>query len=248
MEVCRMDLYESEQLVYDRATTHIKAVRAGAEHHFSEYESLLKEYGRLLRHLRRVTRLSDRTTVDLHKSNLDLRDQTHHDALTGIPNRRYMEENLKRVIKSTARSNGVLSVLMVDVDFFKRYNDTYGHSKGDDCLIAVAKALHSCITRADDFVARYGGEEFIVVLPNTNENGARVMAGRMLESMIACRIPHENSDAASYVTISIGGTTGQAKHTQAINDYVKCADEALYQSKHNGRNRYSFVSLAGNTE
>lgn len=90
---------------------------------------------------------------------------------------------MKRIIKSISRSSGTLNVLMMDIDFFKKYNDTYGHSAGDECLRTVSNALNDSITRANDFVARYGGEEFIVVLPNTDENGARVIANRMLQSV-----------------------------------------------------------------
>ncbi|MDR2923079.1 MAG: diguanylate cyclase, partial [Treponema sp.] len=135
------------------------------------------------------------------------------DPVTGIYNRRYLDENLKRVIGSLSRSGGILSLLMIDVDLFKNYNDAYGHSKGDICLRTIAVVLCESLLRADDFVTRYGGEEFVVVLPNVDEKGARMVADRLLESIRIRGIPHEASNVASYITISIGVTTGIVQHT-----------------------------------
>jgi diguanylate cyclase (GGDEF)-like protein len=165
------------------------------------------------------------------------------DQLTGIYNRRFMDGSLKRIIKSLSRTGGNLSLLMVDIDYFKKYNDTYGHLMGDKCLIMVANTLAQCIAREDDFVARYGGEEFVVVLANTDENGAHIMADRLIKKIQECGIPHSQSDVADSVTISIGFTTCTVKYSQKGSDYIKCADAALYISKQNGRNRYTFKSL-----
>jgi diguanylate cyclase (GGDEF)-like protein len=167
------------------------------------------------------------------------------DQLTGIYNRRFMDGNLKKIIKSLSRTGGNLSVLMADIDFFKKYNDTYGHDMGDKCLKKIANVLVQCTTREDDFVARYGGEEFVVVLPNTDEDGAQRMADRILNRVRECGILHEKNEVADFATISIGGTTGIVKHSQNGSDYIKCADTALYQSKKNGRNRYTFGSMNG---
>jgi methyl-accepting chemotaxis protein len=165
------------------------------------------------------------------------------DELTGLYNRRYFDGTMKQAIKNLSRSDGKLSVLMIDVDFFKDYNDTYGHDMGDSCLRGIAAALSHCLEREEDFVSRYGGEEFVVVLPNTDEDGARVIAEKLLKRVRDCCIPHANSVAADTVTISIGGTTGTAKHSQNVSDYVKRADSALYKSKRGGRNLYTFETL-----
>jgi diguanylate cyclase (GGDEF)-like protein/PAS domain S-box-containing protein len=170
-------------------------------------------------------------------------DKIYYDGLTGIHNRRYFDENLKRIMKSLSRSGGALSLMMIDIDFFKNYNDTYGHSEGDKCLKAVAKVLSNSITRTDDFVARYGGEEFVIVLPNVGENGVRMLAARLLEKMRKRNLPHENSSVADCVTISIGAMTGKVDHHHREEDYIRCADEALYTSKQDGRNRYTFKSF-----
>jgi len=162
------------------------------------------------------------------------------DQLTGIYNRRYLDGHLKKIIKYLSRNVANFSLLMIDIDNFKKYNDSYGHDAGDDCLKLVASAISQCITRDDDFVARYGGEEFVVVLPNTDRNGAQVVAEKILDRLRECNIPHKASETANYVTVSIGGTTGIAKYFHNGSDYIKCADKALYESKKNGRNRYTF--------
>jgi diguanylate cyclase (GGDEF)-like protein len=154
-----------------------------------------------------------------------------------------MDGNLKKIIKSLSRTDGKLSLLMLDIDFFKRYNDNYGHDMGDKCLKEVASVLSQCITRKDDFVARYGGEEFVVVLPNTDKKGACMIAERLLQRVYQSGIPHDKSDAAEFVTVSIGVTTGIVKYSQNGTDYVKCADSALYKSKRGGRNRYTFEAF-----
>jgi len=165
------------------------------------------------------------------------------DQVTGIYNRRYLDGSLKKIIKLHSRTGGSLSVLMIDIDYFKKYNDTYGHDAGDDCLRIVASILSECVIREEDFIARYGGEEFTAVLPNTDENGARLVAEKILEKMREINIPHKSSDISSYVTVSIGGTTGIINHLQHGSDYIKAADKALYESKRNGRNRYTFLKI-----
>jgi methyl-accepting chemotaxis protein len=169
------------------------------------------------------------------------------DQLTGIYNRRYVDGHLKKIIKSMVRTNSNLSLLLIDIDYFKKYNDTYGHDAGDNCLRAVASALYKCVSRDLDFVARYGGEEFAVVLPNTDKNGAHVIAEKLLGKVRECNIPNKASHIADCVTISVGGTTSIVKHLHRAQDYIKAADKALYESKKNGRNRYTYENFEENT-
>jgi len=173
----------------------------------------------------------------------DLFTEANYDALTGIYNRRSMESNLQRIMEFLSRSNSLLSVLMIDIDYFKRYNDTYGHEKGDICLKAVAQALAYNIPRTNDFVARYGGEEFVVVLPSTDRTGACMMAKKLLDNVRMLNMPHENSSTAQYVTISVGVTTCKVTYGQSWEEYLKYADEALYMSKQSGRNRYTYLDF-----
>ena len=238
-----IDLFEDEQKIFNDSVALVAAVKNGEQFDFSEYAKLSKEYGRLLKHLRRSTRIADRTTIDLHESNVDLTDKVHYDALTGIYNRRFLEDDLARVIRSLARSGGDLSVLMMDIDFFKKYNDTYGHNQGDFCLKTVAETISGSLLRSDDFIARYGGEEFAVVLPNTDAKGALVLAAKIIANIRTRNIPHEKSEIANCVTISIGITASKVLHGQSGEEYIKRADEALYMSKQRGRNRYTYLDF-----
>jgi diguanylate cyclase (GGDEF)-like protein len=239
-----IDLFEYEQKISADAAGLIQKAREGGSPSLDDYAALAREYDLLLEQLRRATHLSDRTTTVLYKSNLDLSDKVQHDALTGIFNRRYLEDSLTRLISTLSRSgDGKLSVLMIDLDFFKNYNDAYGHTPGDVCLKAVSKALVDSVLRPEDFIARYGGEEFVAILPNTGEKGARDVAERILQNVRSLNIPHENSEAASCVTVSIGITTGRTLYTRNAVDFIKKADEALYVSKHSGRNRYTYISF-----
>ena len=170
-------------------------------------------------------------------------EKVYYDPLTNIYNRRYFDENLNRTLKFLSRSKSPLTLMMIDIDHFKRYNDTYGHSEGDACLKIVAETLSNSVTRTEDFAARYGGEEFAMVLPHTDENGARLIAERLIKNIVNCNIPHENSDVEKYVTISIGVTTAVVSFKHNPEDYIIRADELLYESKQNGRNRYTFGTL-----
>jgi diguanylate cyclase (GGDEF)-like protein len=235
------DLFEREQQVCnDAAARAEEMVFSGGVCDAAVYVELAKEYARLLRQFRRIMKMSDTTTIRLNESNLDLKDKAHSDPLTGLYNRRFMEESLERNIRTLSRSGGMLSILMMDVDFFKKFNDTYGHSAGDECLKAVAGALKSAVAREGDFAARYGGEEFIVVLPNTDEAGACVVAEKLLRAVRDLRIPHEKNYASPCVSISIGAATGVVDHSRRPGEYIERADGALYLSKQNGRNRYTF--------
>jgi diguanylate cyclase (GGDEF)-like protein/PAS domain S-box-containing protein len=164
----------------------------------------------------------------------------YYDPLTGLYNRRFLDENLRRVLKRVSDSGGLLSMMMVDIDHFKLYNDTYGHIAGDNCLKTIAETLKRTVARDGDFVVRYGGEEFVVVLPKTDEEGVRNVAERMLENVRLLALPHATSDAADHVTISIGAMTSKVGYTHNANVYVHRADEIMYKSKRNGRNQYTF--------
>ncbi len=179
-------------------------------------------------------------SVDKMKCDLiEVLNKVHYDSLTGIYNRRYLDENIDKIFKSLSREHRYLSILMIDIDFFKKYNDTYGHSAGDDCLKLIASILTKCSTRQDDFVARYGGEEFIVVLPDTKENGAYFVANKIIEATKTMAIPHKSSLVIDYVTVSIGIKCGKVEQTTQALDYINLADEALYTSKQTGRNKFT---------
>jgi diguanylate cyclase (GGDEF)-like protein len=164
--------------------------------------------------------------------------------LTGIFNRRYLHENLERVLHSMSRIDDVLSVMIIDLDFFKQYNKIYGREAGDDCLRYVAEALKSCLFRGHDFVARSGGEEFMAILPHTREAGGRLVAERMLEEVEKLQIPHPTSLVTGIVTVSIGLVTGnKSSDSWVAADFFNKADEALSLAKNQGRNQYAYLSL-----
>jgi len=144
-----------------------------------------------------------------------------------------------------SRTDIMLSVMLLDIDYFKKYNDTYGHNEGDNCLRIIAQAINNTITRKGDFAARYGGEEFAVILPSTDEAGSQNIAIKILNVIRELKIPHIQSPNG-IVTISIGITTGNKNNTRDLNNYLIKADEALYMSKNNGRNQFTLLSMTEN--
>ena len=179
---------------------------------------------------------------NLSNTIVDLFTKANYDALTGIYNRRYMENTFQNIMHMLSRAkDGTLSVIMIDIDFFKKYNDTYGHDQGDFCLRTVAQTIAGTITRKGDFAVRYGGEEFTIILPNTDEEGARIVAKKLVENIRELALPHEASTVAEHVTISAGVTTGKVLYTHSWEDYIRRADEALYKSKQGGRDQYTFL-------
>ncbi len=161
------------------------------------------------------------------------------DSLTRIPNRRHFDERLAREFFRIKRTGGLLSLIIIDIDHFKKYNDFYGHLAGDECLFRVATAIKSAVFRPSDFSARYGGEEFVALLPDTDGEGAQVIADRILKDVVALNIPHEHSDHAACVTVSLGIATARPDHLSTPESLVLRADKALYEAKKNGRNRYA---------
>ncbi len=180
-------------------------------------------------------RLIDLTEL-LEAHNVTLREESSIDSLTGIPNRRTFDAAFEQEWNHHSRSGKPLALLLADVDYFKRYNDTYGHQKGDVCLKAVAVAMRSAARRKVDLVARYGGEEFAMLLPDTTPVSALLVAGRVLETLRAQRLTHEAAPAG-HVTMSIGVCATAPQAGQAPADLVKTADRALYDAKAKGRNQ-----------
>ena len=173
----------------------------------------------------------------LEKANAELLRLSVEDVLTGIANRRVFDITLSKEWARSAREKTEISLILIDIDHFKGYNDTYGHVGGDECLRSVAKALKGLARRPADLVARYGGEEFAVVLPRTDANGVRRVAGDLREAVAALGIEHKSSSAASHVTISAGCATLAASAAAEPGSLVQLADEALYRAKEGGRNR-----------
>lgn len=161
------------------------------------------------------------------------------DSLTGLANRRYFDEALNTEFQRVRRSEAPLSLIMLDVDYFKKFNDNYGHLAGDECLRQIAAALKCIVRYVTDTAARYGGEEFVAVLPDTDSYGAAVLAERIRKAVEELAIPHAGSDIAEYVTVSLGVVTVTPARLAAVEQVVALADEALYCAKKGGRNQIS---------
>lgn len=161
------------------------------------------------------------------------------DGLTDLLNRRSFDHSLAAEMRRCGREGQPLSLLMIDIDHFKRFNDQYGHVQGDQCLKTVASELRN-VLRTGDIAARYGGEEFVIVLPNTDRHGAEIVAERSRKIVQDLGIAHPGSPLG-VVTLSIGLSTGHEPDLLP-NDLIASADEALYASKHGGRNRVSFAA------
>jgi diguanylate cyclase (GGDEF)-like protein len=184
-----------------------------------------------------LTRLVRERTRLLEKANERLLQMTTQDSLTEIANRRRFDEALAAEWRRGLRARSPLSILMIDIDFFKAFNDLYGHAAGDDCLRRVAQALDRSLRRAGDLVSRYGGEEFAIILPVIELGPAVSIAERLRSAVELMAIRHESSDAAAVVTISVGAATGVPGSFHSSSDLIAAADRALYAAKRTGRNR-----------
>jgi diguanylate cyclase (GGDEF)-like protein len=159
------------------------------------------------------------------------------DGLTGLPNRRAFDDYLRREWLRAQRGAATMAMLMIDIDFFKNYNDLYGHLRGDDCLRGVASAIGTCLSRPADLAARYGGEEFACILPDTDREGALIIAERLRSGVESLAIPHGDSEASERVTISLGLAALMPTGEFEPKILIEVADANLYRAKREGRNR-----------
>jgi diguanylate cyclase (GGDEF)-like protein len=179
--------------------------------------------------------------AQLNDANQELQRLSMTDGLTGIANRRMFDVSLAREWRRCMRLNKPLSVVMLDVDYFKKYNDRYGHQDGDDCLVAVAQEVARSAPRPGDLVARYGGEEFVMILADTDEDGANWVAERIRQHVAGLNLPHKDS-LDGHVTVSCGISSVIPSQELSVEMLVKSADNALYLSKNQGRNTSTFLN------
>ncbi|MEL6786705.1 MAG: diguanylate cyclase [Cyanobacteria bacterium J06607_15] len=189
--------------------------------------------------------ISDRKQIEttLKKANLRLTYQANIDSLTQIANRRRFDEYITQEWSRCAREREYLSLLLCDVDYFKAYNDTYGHQAGDSCLYEVAKGIERAVKRPADVAFRYGGEEFAVILPHTEGQGAIRVAEEIHEQIQQLRIPHSSSQVSEYVTLSVGISSIIPDTRTSPHNLISAADNALYDAKLKGRNRVIYRSV-----
>ncbi|MEZ4524393.1 MAG: diguanylate cyclase [Desulfobacterales bacterium] len=220
--------------------TAIKALNSGASDYLLKDENIedtipvsvkrvMEKY-----HLERQNR---ELLKELARKNRELERLSLLDPLTDIPNRRWFDKVMEQEWSRAIREKHPLSLIMADIDWFKSYNDTYGHQEGDNCLREVARVLNRSLQRPGDFAARYGGEEFAVILPDTDEKGARKVAETMLKRIAEHSIPHAASEIAGHVTLSMGFSTARPERKSALSQLIENADQALYRAKTEGRNR-----------
>ena len=188
----------------------------------------------LLNYIRSVRNFKDRILIERQAAELEALSLS--DELTGLANRRRMDMKLEEEWTRGCRNGQPLSLVMMDIDDFKLFNDTYGHAAGDDCLNMVAKAIDKCLNRGGDMAARFGGEEFLVILPDTEAEGAVSTGQNILQAVWNLEIPHAQSEHGR-VTVSIGMATMICNSSREARNLLEEADKALYQAKAKGRNQ-----------
>lgn len=232
--------------------TKVKAFEWGANDYLVKLPDKIELVARLRHHSKayihklqrdRMFDALQRAQAELEKQNIELLRLSQLDGMTEIANRRYFDESIQIELKRAIRNQQPMSVIMVDVDHFKRYNDTYGHLQGDDCLKRVAAILKRQNQRPADFVARYGGEEFVMLLPETELAGAVSLAEKIRFAIAAEQIPHEGSLTAAYVTASLGVTGGIPIEGDTPLQWLQQADAMLYKAKELGRNQVQFLAV-----
>ena len=189
-----------------------------------------------------------KATRQLTEANERLKRLTSLDGLTGIANRRYFDQRLDMAWRLGLRESTPVALAMIDIDFFKLYNDTYGHQNGDECLRRVAQALNQSIQRPADLMARYGGEEFAGLLPGIDIKGAVKVVEMMKDQVTALKIEHSTSTVEPFVTVSIGVASIPPKHGLSSAALVRVADQALYQAKRDGRNQIRLAKTVNDNQ
>ncbi len=225
-------------------------VQGAVEHYFQRKQlqkqhEMLEQANQELRNLNRQLDDYARTleqkvaerTAELEAANRELERLANLDGLTQVANRRRFDEYLLQEWRRAQREKTPLALILCDIDFFKKYNDTYGHQAGDDCLQRVSRSMEQVAKRPADLVARYGGEEFCVVLPNTDETGAFHQAQSIRQNVQDLHILHRQSSVSESVTLSLGVTSTVPPPGSSPEHLIAAADNALYEAKQNGRNR-----------
>jgi len=216
------------------------AARSDIQSH-NEFAALAAGFNEMSAAIERDIAERECTEAALRQATRELEELAHLDGLTNIPNRRYFDGKLENEWRRAQRARKPLAVLMVDIDFFKGYNDCYGHGAGDECLKKVAAALVQTLVRPADLIARYGGEEFIAILPdigvNADTEGARLAAERLRGRIEALALPHACSLVGPHVTVSIGCACVLPSPDSSPSTLLEAADRMLYQAKTQGRNR-----------
>lgn len=206
-------------------------------HLYDQYQKMQKEQDAVVRISDRYQRRMLEIKEELEETNEKLQVIAARDHLTGLYNRQEFERVALREWKHAIRYEDPISMLMVDIDNFKAFNDNYGHLSGDHCLQRLSKAMTTVLKRPRDFLARFGGEEFVIILPDTDSAGAQNVGEEVRQAVIDQHIPHYYSDVAPYVTVSIGIGTTQEAVFYVYEDLLDESDQALFKAKKGGKNQ-----------
>lgn len=201
------------------------------------YMKLVEDYKELLEQMKRMVKMSDIMENKLNYVRRSIDEISKVDFLTNLYNRRHFYEVLEKAWRDCEKNKKYLSVLMIDIDNFKEYNDRYGHVNGDRCLKGVSECIKDLVQQFDNIVARYGGEELIVLLPDSDSENAKYMAEEIRKNIEKLEILHEDSKDYEFVTVSIGSATTIPSSDLLPEKLIIMADEALYRAKKSGRNR-----------
>ncbi len=230
------DIFELEDKVILEAEDYIETKEFASAEDEDRYEKLLQAYKRLLRQMRTMVRMSDIMQSKLNTMSGELEKLSQIDGLTGLYNRRYFNEIYQKEWRKAITDGTELGTLMIDIDYFKVYNDTFGHLAGDLCLQKIAKSIEESILDSNAFVARFGGEEFILLLPNTNLAQCTGLAQKIMDQLTLLNIPGAIKTTDGKVTISIGIGLMKPTEETKLETLINIADQALYRAKKDGRN------------
>jgi len=208
-------------------------------------KAIFDDFGRFKGSFAMLTDINKRKEMELllEETNRMLTELSNKDSLTGIANRRCFDATLEHEYYRLKRTNSELSIILLDIDYFKKYNDYYGHVMGDDCLRQIGSVLSSCVNRTVDLAARYGGEEFACILPDTDISGAVKVAERIRQRIESLKIEHKKSPVCKYVTASFGVITVKYSPETSPTEIVAMADKLLYKAKISGRNRIEYAEF-----
>jgi len=212
----------------------------GVDLYIEQYENVVKRIRNILSSVFAIpTVLLTVAYLTLYiRNKKNIYSKAYIDSLTSIKNRRFIEECFPLIVKEHYTKKLPLSVIMIDVDYFKLYNDHYGHQQGDEALKNIAQAIQSVLRERTDYICRYGGEEILVILTNTNLSGARMVAARINKSVNSLAIRHEHSACSTIATVSQGLYSAVPKSANSAKNFILRSDEGLYKAKNNGRNQF----------
>lgn len=239
----------------EEATTKSEAFSYGASDYLVKLPDAIELIARIRAHAKNYILQKERDSAffalrqlkkQLETSNKKLQELSTKDGLTGIANRRHFDETLETDLQDGLKNNTPVSLVLIDIDYFKDFNDNYGHQLGDDCLKEVASLLSKACLNPQDLAARYGGEEFVALLSGTDEAQALKVAERFNEMLERTCIEHRHSGVASHITVSMGIATHDTGNSYKAKDLIEEADRALYRAKESGRNRAVLASSLSN--